>query len=50
MYDVCLSVVMLFRVCSTMVLGNDMGMEGAKALSRVLGRLTKLTKLYLGGE
>ena len=29
---------------------NGMGAEGAKALSPVLGHLTKLRKLSLGGE
>ena len=35
--------------CWTMVLGNDMGAEGAKALAPALSYLTQLTDLYLSG-
>ncbi len=45
-----MSDVRLLCVCCTMVPGNDIGPEGAKALAPVLGRLTQLTSLCMTGE
>ena len=45
-----MSAVTLLRACCTMIPGNDIGAEGAKALSPALGHLTQLRGLYLGGE
>ena len=43
-------VVTLFRVYGTMILGNDIGVEGAKALVPALKSLSQLTSLDLSGE
>ena len=37
-------------VCCTMIPGNDIGAEGAKALAPALGHLTQLTELNLSCE
>ena len=45
-----MAVVTLMCVCCTMIPGNGIGAEGAKALAPALGHLTQLTELNLGGE
>ena len=43
-------VTVLLCVCCTMIPGNNIGAEGAKALAPALGHLTQLRELDLGGE
>ena len=47
---VLMGVVTLFCVDVTMIPGNDIGVEGAKALVPGLKRLSQLTWLNLSGE
>ena len=43
-------VVVVCLFCSTMIPGNNVGPEGAKALAPALGQLRQLARLYMRGE